>query len=149
MRAMLTLNYSTSRSQISALSISSTTILPATLSRFNLSYCLRSLCTLYVPILLPVGLWLVWIADRGVQSWRYRYHLQQSFLQLSPGCGTKPKSAWICQHLCDQRYRSESMENRVWWISCSTRSLTRSLRSLVRCRVGHSKRNSISSRSYV
>ena len=62
-------------------------------------------CTLFVPMLLPVELSLASIGDHKVLSERYQYHQWQFFLQLSPGYGTKPESGWICQHQCDQRFR--------------------------------------------
>ena len=58
-----------------------------------------------------------------------------------------PSEGLLC--LYDKQNNSWLLVDMEFLFSCSTRHLTRSLRSLVSYRVKHSKRNSISTRTYV
>ena len=58
-----------------------------------------------------------------------------------------PSEGLLC--LYDKQNNSWLLVDMEFLFSCSTRHLTRSLRALVSYRVKHSKRNSISTRTYV
>ena len=58
-----------------------------------------------------------------------------------------PSKGLLC--LYDKQNNTWSLVDMEFLFSCSTRHLTRSLRSLVSYRVKHSKRNSVSTRAHV